>query len=233
MNTKYILDWNYYLETARKTVAEGCVLLENHNHVLPLNKGTRVSLFGRIQNHYYKSGTGSGGMVNVSKVTNIVEGLQESGDVVVNETLLKIYQDWEESHPFDKGMGWGCEPWSQEEMPLEETTAIAAAEVSDVAIVIIGRTAGEDKDNSDTKGAYRLTDTEENMLAVVRRHFEKMVVLLNVGGIMDMEWMDSVTPDALLYVWQGGMSGGAGNADVLTGVVCPSGKLTDTIANDI
>lgn len=233
MNTKYILDWNYYLETARKTVAEGCVLLENHNHVLPLNKGTRVSLFGRIQNHYYKSGTGSGGLVNVSKVTNIVEGLQESGNVVVNETLLKIYQDWEESHPFDKGMGWGCEPWSQEEMPLEETTAIAAAEVSDVAIVIIGRTAGEDKDNSDTKGAYRLTDTEENMLAVVRRHFEKMVVLLNVGGIMDMEWMDSVTPDALLYVWQGGMTGGAGTADVLTGVVCPSGKLTDTIAHHI
>ncbi|MDD5950200.1 MAG: glycoside hydrolase family 3 C-terminal domain-containing protein, partial [Lachnospiraceae bacterium] len=114
MSTKHILDWNYYLETARKTVAEGCVLLENRNHVLPLNKGTRVSIFGRIQNHYYKSGTGSGGMVNVSKVTNIVECLQESGDVVINETLLKIYQDWEESHPFDKGMGWGCEPWSQE-----------------------------------------------------------------------------------------------------------------------
>lgn len=233
MNQNMILDWNYYLQTARETVTEGCVLLENKNHVLPLQSGMKVSIFGRIQTHYYKSGTGSGGMVNVSKVTSIPEGLQESGIIFINEELLNIYQTWEEKHPFDKGMGWGCEPWSQEEMPLTDEIVAQANTVSDIALVIIGRTAGEDKDGSDTKGSYRLTDIEEDMLAKVRRHFQKMVVVLNVGNIIDMEWMDTYQPDAVLYAWQGGMTGGSGIADILTGVVSPSGKLTDTIAYHI
>ena len=230
---KKILDWNQYLACARRAVAEGIVLLENRNQVLPLQEGTRVSIFGRIQTHYYKSGTGSGGMVNVSKVTNIVEGLMESDVVTVNEELLNTYKKWEESHPFDEGEGWGNEPWSQEEMEVSEELVKQAAGQSDVAIVIIGRTAGEDQDNSDTKGAYRLTDIEEDMLSKVRSSFSKMVVLLNVGGIIDMNYFDTCKPDAVLYVWQGGMTGGSGTADVLTGKVSPSGKLTDTIAYHI
>lgn len=230
---KKILDWNQYLACARRAVAEGIVLLENRNQVLPLQEGTRVSIFGRIQTHYYKSGTGSGGMVNVAKVTNIVEGLSESGVVTVNEELLNIYKEWEETHPFDEGEGWGSEPWSQEEMSVSGEIVKRAANQSDVAIVIIGRTAGEDQDNSDTKGAYRLTDIEEDMLSKVRASFAKMIVLLNVGGIIDMNYFDVCQPDAVLYVWQGGMIGGSGTADVLTGKVSPSGKLADTIAYHI
>lgn len=230
---KRILDWNEYLACASRAVAEGIVMLENKNQVLPLENGTRVSIFGRIQNHYYKSGTGSGGMVNVSKVTNIVEGLSESGVVTVNQELLDTYKEWEETHPYDEGEGWGTEPWSQEEMPLSEELVKQAAGQSDTAIVIIGRTAGEDRDSSDTKGAYRLTEIEEDMLSKVRAFFPKMVVLLNVGGIIDMNYFDVVQPDAVLYVWQGGMTGGSGTADVLTGKVSPSGKLTDTIAYHI
>ncbi|MBO4727345.1 MAG: glycoside hydrolase family 3 C-terminal domain-containing protein, partial [Spirochaetaceae bacterium] len=60
-----ILDWNEYILAARQITTEGVVLLENKNQTLPLKKGTRLAVFGRIQNHYYKSGTGSGGMVNV------------------------------------------------------------------------------------------------------------------------------------------------------------------------
>ena len=75
---KKILDWNIYGNTARKTIAEGCVLLEN-NGVLPLKKDSTVSVFGRIWSNYYKSGTGSGGKVNVDKVWNILEALEESG----------------------------------------------------------------------------------------------------------------------------------------------------------
>ena len=230
---KKVLDWKEYLNIARQAVAEGIVLLENNNGVLPLPKNEKVSIFGRIQTHYYKSGTGSGGMVNVSKVTDIVEGLKESNAVVINESLREVYEKWEETHPFDEGEGWGKEPWSQEEMEVSEELAKQAADCSDTAIVIIGRTAGEDRDNHDEKGAYCLTDVEEQMLKNVRKYFSRMVVLLNVGGIIDMNSFDQCRPDAILYVWQGGMTGGSGVADVLTGKVSPSGKLTDTIAKKI
>ena len=230
---KITLDWNEYFSVARQAVAEGCVLLENKNNVLPLACGTKVSVFGRIQNYYYKSGTGSGGMVNVSAVTDIVKGLEESGAVEVNKTLRDIYSKWEAENPADAGLGWGSEPWSQKEMPLDDSVAKDAASVSDVALVIIGRTAGEDRDASDAPGSYRLTEDEEKMLKTVRSHFKKVVVLLNVGGIIDMSFVETCMPDAVMYVWQGGMVGGLGVADVLTGKVSPSGKLTDTIARNI
>ena len=211
---KMTLDMNRYLETARKAVAEGQVLLKNDNKVLPLAKDCRVSVFGRIQTTYYKSGTGSGGMVNVSKVTGILEALQESDKVIVNEKLLAVYREWEKEHPFNEGIGWGNEPSCQEEMPLADELVKEAAADSDVAIVIIGRTAGEDKDNVDAPGCYRLTELEEQMMQKVRGSFDKMVVVLNVGNIMDMSFVDTFKPDAVLYAWQGGMVGGLGTVDV-------------------
>ena len=229
---KTILDWKEYEKTARQAIAEGCVLLEN-NGVLPLKKGSTVSVFGRIQSNYYKSGTGSGGKVNVSKVWNIVEGLEDSGSVKINQDLKKLYEDWEKENPYDEGMGWGKERWSQDEMPLTKQTVDDATAKSDVALVIIGRTAGEDKDNSATKGSWFLTDGELDMLKTVRAGFDKVVVLLNVGNIIDMGFVSEIKPDAVLYGWQGGMLGGLGTADVLTGAVNPCGKLTDTIAKQI
>ncbi len=229
---KVILDWNEYIEAARSVVSEGCVLLEN-NGTLPLEKGAVVSIFGRIQTHYYKSGTGSGGMVNVTHVVGVPEGLKLSGHVTVNEELENIYKEWEEENPFDEGLGWGTEPWSQPEMELTDEIVSNASVKSDVAIVIIGRTAGEDKDFSDVAGAYKLSETEEDMLRRVRKHFDKMIVLLNVGSLMDLNVISEINPDALMVIWQGGMIGGLGTADVLTGKVNPSGKLTDTIAYEI
>ena len=229
---KKILDWNIYGDTARKTIAEGCVLLEN-NGVLPLKKDSTVSVFGRIWSNYYKSGTGSGGKVNVDKVWNILEALEESGQVKVNQELKNIYLEWEKDHPYDEGMGWGKERWSQDEMPLTKELVASSAKKSDTALVIIGRTAGEDKDNSATQGSWYLSDGELDMLKKVRQGFDKMAVLLNVGNIIDMSFVDQIKPDAVMYVWQGGMLGGLGTADVLTGKIPPSGKLTDTIAKTI
>lgn len=71
------------------------------------------------------------------------------------------------------------------------------------------------------------------MLRTVRKHFRKVIVLLNVGSIIDMNFVEDIKPDAVLYVWQGGMIGGTGTADVLTGKVSPSGKLPDTIAYSV
>lgn len=230
--TEKTLDWEQYLKTAAQVVSEGIVMLKNDNDALPLNLDEEIALFGRIQLHYYKSGTGSGGMVNVSKITGIPDGLLENG-VSVNEELLDVYRKWDSENPFDLGDGWGKEPWSQTEMPLDEALVAHVSESSHTAIVIIGRTAGEEQDNSLHEGSYLLTAAEKDMLAKVRRHFPKMIVLLNVGNIIDMNELLSFDPDSVLYVWQGGMTGGTGTADVLTGKISPCGKLTDTIAANV
>ncbi len=229
----YKIDWEKYAEIARQTVAEGCVLLKNDNKALPLCKGTRVSVFGRIQFDYYKSGTGSGGAVNTRYVTGILDALKDSPDVEVNEELETVYREWLKDHPFEKGQGWAQEPWCQEEMPLTAEIVEKAAAASDAAIVVIGRTAGEDKDNGPTAGSYLLTELEEQMLEAVTAKFERVIVLLNVGNIIDMKWVAKYDPAAVMYVWQGGMEGGSGVLDVLTGAVTPCGKLSDTIAIDI
>lgn len=232
IQTTKTLDWDKYLKTAAQVVSEGIVMLKNEHQALPLKPHEEIALFGRIQFHYYKSGTGSGGMVNVSKVTNIVDGLQESG-IKLNQELLDVYHKWDNENPFDLGDGWGKEPWSQKEMPLEDSLAARAAKRCQTAIAVIGRTAGEEQDNSLTEGSFLLSSDEKQMLTTVRRHFSKMIVLLNVGNIIDMNELLEIAPDAILYVWQGGMTGGTGTADVLTGKISPCGKLTDTIAKHV
>jgi len=227
---KMVLDLEKYGECARRTAAEGQVLLRNEKGVLPIPAGGKVAVFGRIQSHYYKSGTGSGGMVNVDKVVGILDALLEEESVEVNRKLLEVYREWERSNPFNEGIGWGNEPWSQEEMPLTEEIVAEAAKESDYALVLIGRTAGEDQDNRNHPGSYLLAEAEEAMLKAVRAGFEKMIVVLNVGNIMDMSFVEKYQPEAVLYAWQGGMLGGYGTVDVLTGKVNPSGKLPDTIA---
>ena len=225
----YKLDLEKYATLARQAAAEGCVLLENEKQALPLREGESVAVFGRMAFHYYKSGTGSGGMVIVTKVVNILDGLIDNG-IKVNEKLLDTYRKWDKENPFDLGEGWGGEPWSQKEMPLDEGLVKETAKSCETAIVIIGRTAGEEQDNRLEAGSYLLSDDEIAMLTVVRKHFKKVVLLLNVGNIIDMTDINRIAPDSVLYVWQGGMTGGKGTADVLTGKVSPSGKLPDTIA---
>ena len=230
-NMKRTLDWDKYLETSARAVSGGIVMLKNDG-ALPLKQGGTAAVFGRIQLHYYKSGTGSGGMVNVSKVIGITDGLLDAG-YKLDEQLLNAYREWDEQNPFDYGEGWGGEPWSQKEMPLTDELVGGAASRADAAIVIIGRTAGEEMDNKLEKGAFLLSDLEEDMLRRVTSAFDKTVVLLNTGGLIDMSFMDRYPVSAVMYVWQGGMVGGAGTAAVLTGEVSPSGKLPDTIAYEI
>lgn len=225
-------DIKQYARTARAVVAEGIVMLRNEGGVLPLKEGERIALFGRGQFNYYKSGTGSGGMVNTSYVTGIREALEESS-FVLNENLTAAYREWLKENPFDAGAGWAGEPWFQKEMPLTQELVGQAAEESDTAVIIIARTAGEDQDNKAEAGSYLLTADEEDMLRLVCGAFRRTVVLLNVGNIIDMKWVERYQPSSVLYVWQGGQEGGNGVLDVLSGAVSPSGKLTDTIARDI
>lgn len=222
----------------REAAAEGAVLLKNEGHMLPIKKDETVSIFGRSQIEYYRSGTGSGGAVNVPYVKNILDGIKENNAFPVNEELVETYKEWLKEHPFDNGGGgWAAEPWHQEEMEITDEIACRAAEKSEKAIFLIGRTAGEDKDYEDTEGSYLLTKREKENLRIVTKYFNEVAVLLNVSNIIDMSWTkDAAYQDhikAILYIWQGGMEGANAVADLLSGRVTPSGKLTDTIAEKL
>lgn len=230
--SKYALDLEKYASLARMANAEGCVLLENHNHALPLSKENKVAVFGRSAFNYYKSGLGSGGLVNTRYVVSILDALKDCEDIVLDKELVSIYEAWLEENPYDEGEGWGKVPWSQKEMPLTDEMVQCAAK-ADAAIVMIGRTAGEDQDARNEEGSYLLTSLEEEMIQKVCDVCARTIVVLNVGNIIDMKWVDKYHPQAVLYVWQGGQEGGNAVVDVLTGKVNPCGKLTDTIARDI
>ena len=229
---KYALDLEKYASIARQAAAESCVLLKNEDKALPLRNGDKVAVFGRSAFNYYKSGLGSGGLVNTRYVVSILDALREYKDVTLDENLLKVYEEWIEENPYDEGKGWGNVPWSQKEMGLSDSVVKAASD-ADIALVIIGRTAGEDQDSKNEPGSYLLTEEEESMIEKVSKAFKRTAVILNVGNIIDMKWVEKYNPSSVLYVWQGGQEGGNGVVDVLTGKVNPCGKLTDTIARNI
>lgn len=221
----------------RKAAAEGAVLLKNEDGMLPITKEDKVAVFGRSQIDYYKSGIGSGGLVNVEYTTNLIDGFRQHPWVMLNEPLVEIYREWTAAHPVRIGDDWSAVPWHQEEMPLEDVMVKEAASVSNKAVIVLGRTAGESRDNADAAGSYRLAEDETAMISLVTTYFSDVAVVFNVSNIIDMSWTTADwchgSVKALLYTWHGGMEGGNAAADVLVGAVSPSGHLTDTIARSI
>ena len=217
-------------ELARQAAAEGTVMLKNDG-VLPLNEGTVVSLFGRTYKDYFFVGYGSGGDVNRPYNIDIAQGIENCEDLILNAELHNTYMTWREKHPVSHGY-WAHWPLRYEEMPLTDEIVGSARKISDTAVVTIGRSSGEDRDCDLANGSYYLHDEEIEMLDKVTSHFDKVIVLLNVGNIIDMSWVKHYGDKigAVLYVWQGGMESGNAVADILCGKACPCGKLTDTIA---
>ncbi|MBR3367947.1 MAG: glycoside hydrolase family 3 C-terminal domain-containing protein, partial [Lachnospiraceae bacterium] len=130
-----------YAQVARKAQAEGIVMLENRDGALPLRPGSRVALFGRTQFHYYKSGTGSGGLVNTKYVTGIRDAILQRNVYALAQSVERAYAEWLPAHPVLRGNGF-TEPWFQEEMEITGELAARAAQEAEAAVVIIGRTAG-------------------------------------------------------------------------------------------
>ncbi|OEE66123.1 beta-glucosidase [Enterovibrio norvegicus FF-33] len=239
MNRKEIMDAQSHLvPVSRQAAAEGVVLLKNTDSILPLKENDVVSLFGRCQIDTYRSGTGSGGAVNVPYAVNILEGFLANSAITINEELVAVYQDWVADNPFDNGCGgWASAPWFQKEMALSDDLVASASARSDKAMVFIGRTAGEDQDNAEEQGSYRLTNHEIDMLSKVASHFSDVIVVMNVTNIMDMSWLNTLehkqSLKAVLYSWAAGMEGGHALADIVSGQQSPSGRLTDTIAHHL
>lgn len=223
-----------FAEFATAAAAEGAVLLRNDRGMLPLSAQQPVSVFGRTQINYYRSGTGSGGAVNVVSHTTLLQALRARSSGTLNESLAALYEQWVNDHPFDNGGGvWAAEPWFQQEMPLSDEQIRQARAVSTQAVIVLGRTAGEDQDNADVEGGYRLTADEMRLLHQVCREFDEIVVVLNTAGLIDLSWADDPLLRkrirALLYVWHGGSDGAQAAASLLYGDVTPSGKLVSSI----
>ena len=216
---------------ARQAAAESCVLLKNDG-ALPFKKNDKIAVFGRCQLDWFYVGYGSGGDVNPPYRVNLMEGFENAG-VSFDEETAEAYKTWvnTDSNKADHGW-WGHWPMSHPEMPLKDDFVKKAAEKNDAAVVVIGRAAGEDRENTLAPGSYYLTKEEKQMLELVSGAFKKTVVLLNIGSIFDMSWAEEYKDkiSSILIVWQGGMESGNAAADVLTGKVNPSGRLSDTIA---
>lgn len=217
---------------ARAMAADGIVLLKNEDKTLPITGQTRVAVFGRSAVNYFTVGYGSGGDVVSPYRRNLMEGLLERG-VKVDGILASQYETWcsRPRNVPDEGY-WARWPMSNPEMPLKAEDVAAAALRCDMALVVIGRAAGEARENVLKPGSYYLTDREKAMLDVVATYFHRICLVMDCGNVIDMSWVrnyeNKIT--AIVYAWQGGMESGTALADVLTGAVNPSGKLTDTIA---
>lgn len=212
-----------------RTAGEESIVLLKNNNVLPLDeKG--VSVFGRCQLDYFYVGYGSGGDVHQPYEINLIDGLKNN-KVKINAELLSIYEKWCSDNPVNHGF-WGHWPMNFPEMELTEEIVDNAAKGSNTALIIIGRAAGEDRENKLEKGSYYLTDAELNMLRLVTSKFDKTAIIMNCGNIIDMSWTEEFGDKlgAILYAWQCGMESGNALANVLTGKTNPSGKLPDTIA---
>ncbi len=216
----------------RKAGAEGIVLLENDG-VLPLKKGAKIAVFGRCQYDYLYVGYGSGGDVHAPYLVNLIDGLkaaEKDGKIVLNNTVTSAYEEWRSTAEAEIDPGfWGHWPMHYPEMPIGDLAKKAAID-SDIAIVVIGRTAGEDRENLLEEGSYYLTDIEKDMLDKVTESFAKTIVIMDCGNIVDLSYVVSKKLSALLYAFMGGMESGNALTDVLTGKVSPSGKLPSTIA---
>lgn len=217
----------------RRAAAEGAVLLEN-NGSLPLANGAKIALFGMASYQTHFVGYGSGGDVNKPYAVSIAQGIENCAMLEIDSAIADSYIEWDKKNPINHGF-WAHWPYYYPEMPLKNDDVAVAARRCDTAVVTIGRSAGEDRDNKNDKGSYLLADDEIDMLDRVTAQFDNVIILLNIGGIMDMSWIRKYSGKigAVLIIWQGGMEAGNAAADLLCGKVNPSGRLTDTVANCI
>ncbi len=212
-----------HIELSRNAACEGMVLLEN-NGVLPLKVGSRVALFGVGSIDHVYVGGGSG-HVYPEYFRNVYEGFAlKEPKVAIYRPLSEYYYNYVCEH----GNLNDERPTAEIELPSELLES--AAENADTAVIVISRYSCEGDDRVKNEGDFLLTDTEEKLVADVTARFNRVVAVLNVGGMVDTSWIKKYSLDAALLAWQAGQESGLAIADILCGDVNPSGKLTDTFA---
>ena len=243
-----------HIALSREAAREGMVLLKNEHDVLPVPAGKKVALFGKGSTDYVKGGGGSGD-VTVDYVRSLQEGMkvkEAEGKVAVYAPLADFYEKVTKQQ-----YAGGVVPGMTEEPEIPQELLAGAKAFTDTAIISICRFSGENWDRTVKagelhiseyqgeeerqllsraeqvfeRGDFYLSNAEQRMVDVVKQNFKKVIVVMNVGGMVDTSWF-CADPDiqAVLMAWQGGMEGGLAAADLLCGDACPSGKLVDSFA---
>ena len=217
-----------HIQLSRQAAREGMVLLKNQGRALPLEKGAKLALFGKATMDYVKGGGGSGD-VTVAYTRNLYEGLKtKEPQVQILEPLADFYRE-----NVSAQYAQGVVPGFTREPKIPEELLTQAKAWTDTAVISICRFSGEgwDRKGIPGDGDFYLTKEEQEMVETVTGNFDRVIVVLNVGGMVDTSWFfanDRI--QAVLLAWQGGIEGGLAAADLLCGEVSPSGKLTDTFA---
>ena len=231
-NGKRVTACAEHIELSKNAAKEGMVLLKNSGNILPFEKGTKLALFGIATFDYVKGGGGSGD-VTVSYTTNLYDGFKKlNGCVEVCEELADFYRNYIQE--ISDTFYW---PGQKPEPELPDDLCESVREYTDTAVISISRFSGEGWDR-DLKGHpmyeegdFYLSHAERAMVEQVKKHFPKIVVVMNVGGMVDTEWFCNENAiSGVLMAWQGGMEGGTAAAELLCGIGNPSGKLTDSFA---
>lgn len=239
---------NNNMVLARKIGAEGMVLLENDGslpvHINAGNSSRKVALYGFGARHTGFGGTGSGENHPRVKV-NIEEGLIAAGLMISSTAWLDDFdreyasehQKWKDNlteemknvprmkqmdyasaRPFQPPFG---RPITEEDVRKSDT---------DTAVYVLTRQAGEGADRKEEEGDWYIRSEEKEHLQFLSAHYAHVILILNIGGLIDLGFLDEIHIGAVLYAMQGGMEMGNSVADILTGKVNPSGRLTDTWA---
>jgi len=222
-------------EVTRQVASDGMVLLKNGGKALPFSKTVKnIAAFGNTSYDFISGGTGSGD-VNEAYTISLTDGLINGGYTIIDQlkTVYDQYRKEAESKkaPSTNQMSFmrGKEPLP--EMAVSPELAKQMAEKSDIALITVGRNAGEGRDRQAVEGDFLLSAVEKEMIKNVTESFKakgkKTIVILNIAGVVETaSWRD--IPDAILLAWQPGQEAGNSVTDVLSGKVNPSGKLAAT-----
>lgn len=219
-------DLKAHAEVARRAAAEGMVLLKNQDNALPIAKAVRnIAAFGNTTYATIPGGTGSG-EVNKAYTISVYQGLASAG-YRPDEGIKNAYVQFADNH---RKQQQNRRNYSVPEMSATDSLLNAATAHDDVAVITIGRNAGEGNDRNLERN-YMLTADEQQQFKKIADAFhakgKKVIAVLNIGGVIDMKgWQDNA--DAILLAWQPGQEAGNAIADVLSGKVNPSGRLATT-----
>ena len=218
----------------RRAGAEGMVLLKNDSGTLPLTDSIKnIAAFGNTSYASISGGTGSGD-VNEAYTVSLVQGLTNAG-YVLDESLKSAYEAYRKTELEKQAKAYEGQQWFMPKAPIGEylppdKNIAVPADKNELAIITIGRNSGEFTDRK-LADDFLLSQTEKQLIEEVCEAFhargKKVVLIINAGGVIETASWKSL-PDAILLAWQGGQEGGNAVADILSGKVNPSGKLTMT-----
>ena len=233
-------------QLSKEAAEEGMVLLENENQALPLAQGSKAALFGTGSYGTIKGGTGSGDVYNryTISVYDALTSTYNISNMAWWGEYLKTFEEKKAQAAEEKkdndyvkytqGRFGGADSFLAIDQALTQSDMDKAkAGGVTIAFYTVSRVSGEGADRTIGKGDYELSEVEYNNIKLIAKNFDKCVVLLNVGGVVDTKFFSEIEGvDGLVLMSQAGMEGGNALADILTGKTTPSGKLTDTWAKN-